>query len=511
VPNDFNGDCDVFVRDLTGGSNLLVSVGLDGNSGSGGPSYSPIISADGRYVVFVSAATNLVAGDNTKATDIFRRDLQTGTTLWVSTNLNGVFPNLNDCSSPVSSQDGRYVAFLCRTNAAAAQTNLFWRDLNSGATFIVFANTHPVLPISMSADGQRLAYFDNQSLLYVWDANLLANIYTNSTPFMMAAALSPHGNRLLYQTTNQLFAYDLAGASNLFSYPSTVPIKGSSQWSGAGRYVAFVTTNNLVAGDNNGTNDIYLADIQAGTLTLVSVNQSNTGSAAGPSDSPVISADGRFVVYRTFATDAAAGIVRPPSLVVFDRLSGTNSLLATGTAGTGWTTWVSQPAFSLNGSSLAFQGWDSGLVNGDFNRAADVFAGDLSSWPGLDSDGDGIPDWWMIEYFGHPTGQAGDLSRAQDDADGDGMNNLQEFLAGTIPSSPNSLLALSIAADGTRTNLLLSWNAVSGKNYQVLSATNLSNPVWQVFPASIGVNGSQRYFNVQATNSQRYFRILCGN
>ena len=412
---------------------------------------------------------------------------------------------------PSAVRTDRYVAFLCRTNTIIAQTNLFWRDLNSGVTLLVSSNAHPVLPISMSANGQRLAYFDNQSLLYVWDANLQANIYTNSTPSLISAAISPDGNRLLYQTTNQLFAYDLAGASNLFVYPSTVPIEGSSQWSGDGRYVAFVTATNLVAADNNGTNDVYLMDLQAGTLTLVSANQSGTGSAAGPSDSPVVSADGRFVVFRTFATDVAAGIVRPPSLIVFDRLSGTNSLLATGTAGTGWTTWVSQPAFSLNGSSLAFQSWDSGLVNGDFNRAGDVFAGDLSGWPALDSDGDGIPDWWMIEYFGHPTGQAGDLSLAQDDADGDGMSNLQEYLAGTDPTNPNSLLALSIATDATGTNLFLGWNAVSGKNYQVLSTTNLSNPVWQVFPASVGANGSQRYFNVPAADSQRYFRILCGN
>lgn len=509
-PNDFNGDCDVYVRDLTAGSNVLVSVGLDGNSGQGGPSYSPILSADGRYVVFVSAATNLAAGDNNKVSDVFRRDLQTGTTLLVSTNFNSLNPSLNDYFSPVSSQDGRFVAYLCRTNQPGFQTNLFWRDLNSGETVLVSANAHPVLPISMSAKGQRLAYFDNQSLLYVWDANSSSNFYTNSTP-ALTAAISPDGNRLLYETTNQLFAYDLVGASNLFVYPSMVPIEGSSQWSGDGRYIAFVTASDLVAGDNNGTNDVYLVDLQAGTLTLVSINQSDTGSAAGPSDSPVVSADGRFVVFRTFATDAAAGIIRPPSLIVFDRLSGTSSLLATGTAGTGWTTWVSQPAFSLNGSSLAFQSWDSGLVNGDFNRAGDVFAGDLSTWPALDSDGDGIPDWWMIEYFRHPTGQAGDLSRAQDDADGDGMSNLQEYLAGTDPANPNSLLALSVAKDATGTNLFLGWNTVSGKNYQILSATNLNNPVWQVFPVSIGVNGNQRYFNVQATDSQRYFRILCGN
>jgi Tol biopolymer transport system component len=513
VPNDSNVDCDVFVRDLVAGSNILVSVGLDGNSGQGGPSYNPILSADGQFVVFASAATNLASADNNRATDIFRRDLQTGTTILVSADSNGIPLSIGyDISlpsfSPVSSQDGRYVAFLCYPLAGR---ELLWRDLNTRAPLVVCTKPNYVLPISISTDGQRLAYFDYFSLLYVWDAKLQANLYTNSTPSLTAAAISPNGNRLLYQTTNQLIAYDLVGASNLFVYPTTVPITGSSQWSGDGRYVAFVTASDLVAGDNNGTNDVYLADLQAGTLTLVSVNQSGTSSAAGPSDLPVASSDGRFVVFQSFAPDAAAGIVRPPSLILFDRLSGTNSLLATGTVGTGWTTWVSQPALSLNGASLVFQSWDSGLVNGDFNRAGDVFAGDLSGWPALDSDGDGIPDWWMIEYFGHPTGQAGDLSRAQDDADGDGMNNLQEFLAGTIPTNPNSLLVLSIATDVTGTNLFLGWNTVTGKNYQVLSATNLSNPDWQVFPANIGTNGSQRYFNIPAADSQRYFRILCGN
>ena len=537
VANDFNGVADIFVRDLTANSNLLVSVGLDGNSGLGGGSYNPVISADGRYVVFLSSATNLVADDIYGTVDVFRRDLQTGTTELVSlippnfnsinSNLDSINPSwvnsgeLYDASFPVSSHDGRYIAFLCHTNASTAPTSLLWRDMNSNWACVVSGNAANQA-ISISADGQRVAYFaysnylfSSQSWLYVWDANLQANIYTNTTTGLTSTAIAPAGNRLLYLAANRLFVYDLAGQSNLFLCPSATQIKSPSQWSGDGRYVAFVTATNLVAGDNNGTNDVYLLDLQTGSLTLVSMDQSGTASAAGVSDSPVVSADGRFVVFRSFATNVLPGIVRPPSLIVFDRLSGSNSLLVTGTTETGWTTWVFRPVLSTDESRLAFQSWDAGLVSGDLNGAGDVFAGGLNNLPALDSDGDGIPDWWMIQYFKHATGQAGDLSRAQDDADGDGMNNLQEFLAGTDPTDPTSVLALRIAADTTGTNMVLNWTAVSGKNYQILSTTNLSNPVWSAFPGSIEAGGAeaiggQRYFNVPATDSQCYFRVLCG-
>jgi hypothetical protein len=153
-------------------------------------------------------------------------------------------------------------------------------------------------------------------------------------------------------------------------------------------------------------------------------------------------------------------------------------------------------------------------VSGDLNGVGDVFAAGLNNLPALDSDGDGIPDWWMIEYFGHPTGQAGDLSLAQDDADGSGMSNLQDFLAGTDPTDPTSVLALHIAADATGTNMVLNWTAVSGKNYQILSTTNLNDAVWPVVPGSVEAGsaaaiGGQRYFTVPVTDSRCYFRIWC--
>jgi Bacterial TSP3 repeat len=194
--------------------------------------------------------------------------------------------------------------------------------------------------------------------------------------------------------------------------------------------------------------------------------------------------------------------------VLFDRVTGSNVLLVTGTTGTGWSSWVLRPALSTNGMMLAFQSWDAGVVPGDLNLAGDAFASALDVLSTLDSDGDGIPDWWTTQYFGHATGQAGDQSRASDDADGDGLTNLEEYFAGTNPKSSSSVLVLHIATASNST-ATLSWPAVPGRNYQVLTTAELSNPDWQVVPGSVGVVGGQGYFTVSAIESQRYFRILC--
>ncbi len=106
----------------------------------------------------------------------------------------------------------------------------------------------------------------------------------------------------------------------------------------------------------------------------------------------------------------------------------------------------------------------------DTNNNTTSFAANL--W--IDSDGDGTPDSWMMQYFGHATGQAGDLSRAQDDADGDGVSNLAEYLAGTNPKDPHSYLSITGIGLGGTNGVQVAWGSASNKLYSLQRAVALS-------------------------------------
>ncbi len=136
VEGDTNGVRDVFVHDRHTGNTTRVSqnsTGVQGNGYSSGPS----ISADGRFVVFWSDASNLVEGDTNGVSDVFVHDRQTGITARVSVSSSGGQGNYGSGSASISA-DGRFVAFDSRAS------NLVEGDTNG--TYDVFVARNPLAP-----------------------------------------------------------------------------------------------------------------------------------------------------------------------------------------------------------------------------------------------------------------------------------------------------------------------------------------------------------------------------
>jgi hypothetical protein len=106
--------------------------------------------------------------------------------------------------------------------------------------------------------------------------------------------------------------------------------------------------------------------------------------------------------------------------------------------------------------------------------STNVIVTQLDSWPPPDSDGDGIPDAWMILHFGHATGQASDLSLAGQDADGDGMTNEKEYQAGTNPRDATSYLKIG-AVTRAGNDFLIRFPSMIGKKYRVVRCDDLAN------------------------------------
>jgi len=186
VAGDTNAFFDIFVRDLQTGTTERVSVdsaGSEANSESAEPS----LSADGRFVAFVSDASNLVAGDTNLAIDIFVRDRLLGTTERVSVDSAGAQGN-SDCNLPSISSDGRFVAFETgASNLCAGDTNVrmdvFVRDRQLGTTERVSVNPggaqgdNSSQEASISADGRFVAFAGQATDLVAGDTNFMSDVF----------------------------------------------------------------------------------------------------------------------------------------------------------------------------------------------------------------------------------------------------------------------------------------------------------------------------------------------
>jgi Tol biopolymer transport system component len=455
VPNDTNACRDIFARNLTAGTTLLVSVATNGASGED-LSSQPTLSPDGRYVAFASKADDLVDGDANEATDVFLRDLQAGTTLLVSLNSSGTGPGNKDSYAPIVGTGGRFVVFRSIAGNLAAGTfsgeNLFVRDLQAGKTYAL--TTVGVSSPSTSPDARFVAYLDNSTSparLYLWDSTLAKTVYTNFISGIQTTAISPDGQRLVFSTTTQLYNADRTAHTNGSFLAYQPPPSPSLRLSGDGHLLTY----NMLA---SGVSQVYCYDFSAGTNLLVSRSITNSGGGNANSDSPVISSNGRFVAYRSLATDLTPGNGGGiANVFLFDRQNGATTLLSASRFGTSPANgWSSGPVFSGDSQTLVFQSWASDLVAQDFNQSQDVFA-------------------YNLYYSGA----------------------IPVFLAQIVPGSPPG------------TGPLLVWPALPGKNYQVQFKNNVTDANWQLLNADVTIMGDQGCFtDPSPAPDKRFYRIV---
>jgi len=399
-----------------------VSVDSSGAQANGAASL-PSISADRRFVAFTSDATNLVPGDTNGLADIFVYDRLTGTTERVNVDSGGL-QALGGISDDASiSADGRYVAFGSdATNLVPGDTNArfdaFVRDRQSGTTERVSVTSGAVEgndnsgEPSISADGRYVAFESFATNLVPGDSNGTYDIFvrdrqsgttervsvatggaqanSNSRFPSIAAnglcvAFWSQATNLVPGDTNgfqDVFIRDRLGATTervsvASGGAQANDISGLSSISADGRYVAFESpATNLVPGDTNALWDAFLRDRLLGTTERVSV-ASNGTQGNGHGGDPSISTDGRYVAFESAANNLVSGDTNGTfDIFVRDRLAGTTERVSIDSLGTQGDGSSLDCSISPDGRCVAFQSAATNLVAGDTNSTSDIFVRD---------------------------------------------------------------------------------------------------------------------------------------
>lgn len=343
----------------------LITNGVNGQSNEG--SLYPEITADGRYIVFQSAASNLVAGDTNSAPDSFLFDRETKVTRRLTVRSDGAQASQGGLE-PVISLDNRYVTFYSFSNdLVAGDTNssadCFLHHLPTGATTRISVATngtqgnggsrYPVL----SSSGRYVAFESVSNNLVANDTNGARDVFlhdrvTSVTSRVSETAAGVQGN---------------ADSVDSFISPD-------------GRYVVFESSaDNLVPNDTNLSTDVFLKDLQTGALTRISVD-SNGLEGNGISENASINDGGTLVAFASYANNLVAQDANGyEDLFLRDLTTGVTERINLSSGGAQGHVGAYEPTLSPDGGFVVFFSAASNHVPGDSNSQLDVFVRDLAN------------------------------------------------------------------------------------------------------------------------------------
>jgi len=416
----------VFLRDRSNATTTLISVNAAGTGGGNDNSWPIALSTNGQYVLFESAASDLASGDTNNATDIFVRDLVNGQTLLASVNTNGTVGNRASSGSAMT-PDGRYVAFVSgATDLVPNDTNgipdVFVRDMQFGSNILVSvgarsasAQASTISP-GISTDGRYVVFTsagtnlvagvltaneiylrDIVAGITVWASSgatqAVRAVFNSTTSASFNYLLSPDGHFVAYQacpattsgltgTTGIILRYNVLTALTDVVYTNAVAFSlgnnRSLDMTPDGRFIAFIGNTNIVSPKYP---SVLVWDGQSGATVLASPDLNNQIPVNATFAWPTLDSSGRFVAFLSSAINLVTNTIPGDfHLYVRDLQAGKTTLVDADTNGFGVTLNTTPvPSMSADGRFVAFESPDLKLVPRDFNNSLDVFVRDISS------------------------------------------------------------------------------------------------------------------------------------
>lgn len=357
-------DWQAYARDTVGPRTWRVGVGSGGEAANSAVEW-PMISADGRFAVFQSKATNLVAGVEDGRLHVFVQDLDTGLTEVVSLSSQEALSN-GDSYGAALSADGRFIAFASRgtnlvPNDTNAEADVFLRDRLLGTTARVSVsssegqgNGESYWGTSVSQDGRYVGFTSKASNLVAGDTNGTTDGFVRDRTLGLTERISvgPNGEQTSYGNV----------------YESSVVLNAT------GRYVLFETPARLTADDLDDNSDVYLRDRELATTELIS-GPYPVSPRTSYATTPSISDDGRYVAFCTMEEfDPRDTFGR--DVYVKDRLNGVLAQASVTSAGELAYGDTGDAMISGDGRYVAFSDWSIELLTAEqrlLNAESNVF------------------------------------------------------------------------------------------------------------------------------------------
>jgi hypothetical protein len=339
-----------FVKSLVSGKTELISVN-DAEQPANAPSTVEGVSGDGELILFATAATNMGKGPAT-ARDLYVRVVDEGTTYranYIPGSPSQV-PAAVKAGESVLSDDGHYVSYATTTNHVYARnvTSSYLTQVDVSSAEVP-GNGGSGQP-SVSETGRYVTFTSSSSDLVAGDSNFAADVFQRD---------------IQTGTTVRVSLSETEGAPNLGSGDSSVSKDGSS--------VAFTSTaTNLVAGDTNGSQDVFVRYLPTGTTLRASLGVGTT-QANGDSSHPDISSDGTRVAFDSTASNLDTGTNNNKVDVFVREISGNLTVQKGKDGSTGPNLGAANPSLSAADGAVAFTSASSNLVGSDTNGAGDVF------------------------------------------------------------------------------------------------------------------------------------------